>query len=157
MALLLAIAFVYIIMAAQFESFLNPLIIIFTLPLAFIGVVWALLLTNTAFSITAFIGVIVLAGIVVNNAIVMVDYISLLQKRGNNKKEAILQGAQIRFRPIVMTALTTMLAMFPLALKLGEGAELQAPMAIAVMGGLLTSTILTLLLIPCLYLIVALK
>ncbi|WP_353892534.1 efflux RND transporter permease subunit [Proteinivorax hydrogeniformans] len=150
-ALLLAIALVYIIMAAQLESYLNPFIIILTLPLAFIGVVWALILTSTDFGITAFIGIIILAGIVVNNAIVLVDYISLLRKRGLSKEEAIIEGAQTRFRPIIMTALTTMLAMLPLALKLGEGAELQAPMAIAVMGGLLTSTSLTLFIIPALY------
>ncbi|WP_350344526.1 efflux RND transporter permease subunit [Proteinivorax tanatarense] len=151
MALLLAIALVYIIMAAQLESIINPFIIILTLPLGFIGVVWSLKLTSTNFGITAFIGMIVLAGIVVNNAIVLVDYISLLKNKGLDKEKAILEGAQTRFRPIIMTALTTMLAMVPLALKLGEGSELQAPMAIAVMGGLVTSTTLTLFLIPALY------
>lgn len=150
-ALILAIALVYMIMAAQFESLLNPFIIIFTMPFALIGVVLALLLSGRALGITAYIGIIMLAGIVVNNGIVMVDYINGLRREGMEKQEAIINGASVRLRPILMTALTTVLALVPLALGIGEGAEMQAPMATAVVGGLVTSTILTLIVIPVLY------
>lgn len=151
MALLLAILLVYMIMASQFESLLHPFIIMFTMPVTVIGVILALVITGQTFSVVTFIGIIMLAGIVVNNAIVLVDYINVLRRRGMAKEEAILLAGPTRLRPILMTALTTILAMIPLALGIGEGAEMQAPMAIAVIGGLTTSTFLTLLFIPVMY------
>lgn len=151
MALLLAIALVYMILAAQFESLLHPLAIMFSMPVTIIGVVVGLVVTGRTFSVTTFIGVIMLAGIVVNNAIVLVDYINTLRRRGMERREAILQAGPTRLRPILMTALTTILAMVPLALGLGEGAEAQAPMATAVIGGLAFSTLLTLVFVPVMY------
>ena len=148
-----AIFLVYMVMASQFESLLDPFIIIFTVPLALIGAVWGLFLTGTTLSVTALIGIILLVGIVVNNGIVLVDYINQLrEKHGYNLWVAILIGGKRRMRPILMTALTTILAMMPLTLKLGSGAELWAPMARAVIGGLTFSTIFTLILIPIIYL-----
>ena len=151
LALLMAIALVYMVMAAQFESLLHPLGIMFSIPVEAIGVILALFLTRTPFSVVTFIGVIMLAGIVVNNAIVLVDYINQLRGRGLARDEAILTAGPIRLRPILMTALTTILAMVPLTLGLGEGAELQISMAVAVIGGLTVSTFLTLLLVPVVY------
>ncbi|KAB3535772.1 efflux RND transporter permease subunit [Alkaliphilus pronyensis] len=151
LALLLAILLVYMIMASQFESLLHPFIIMFTVPLAFIGISIALVLSGKAFSVPAFTGVIMLAGIVVNNAIVLVDYINVLRKKGMERTEAIYKAGPVRLRPILMTTLTTVLGLIPLALGIGEGAELQAPMAITVIGGLAFSTLLTLLFIPVLY------
>ncbi|MFC1715962.1 efflux RND transporter permease subunit [Candidatus Poribacteria bacterium] len=151
LALVGAIFLVYAVMASLFESLLDPFIIMFTFPLAIIGVVWLFFLTGTVFSIIAFIGVIMLAGIVVNNAIVMVDYINQLRERGMELREAVVQGGRTRVRPILMTALTTILAMVPLALGFGAGAEIRYPMARAVVGGLAASTILTLVLVPVLY------
>lgn len=142
---------VYMVMASQFESLLGPFIIIFTIPLALIGVVWALILTGTALSVIAMIGIIILVGIVVNNAIVLIDYIEQLRVRGIEMFEAVKTAARRRLRPILMTALTTILAMFPLALELGTGAELWAPMARSVIGGLTAATFLTLVIIPVVY------
>ncbi|MGB9660462.1 MAG: efflux RND transporter permease subunit [Moorellaceae bacterium] len=150
-ALILAVILVYMIMAAQFESLFHPFIIMFSIPVSLTGVVLALLLTGRTFSITAFLGVIMLAGIVLSNAIVLVDYINLLRRQGMPREEAILQAGATRLRPILLTALTTILAMVPLAMGLGEGSEMQAPLATAVSGGLLASTVLTLVLIPVLY------
>ena len=150
-ALLLAIFLVYLVMASQFESLLHPFVIMFSLPLALIGVVAALLLTGQTISVVVLIGVILLAGIVVNNAIVFIDYINRLRRRGMEKYEAIVQAGHVRLRPILMTTATTVLALLPMALGFGEGAEIRAPMAIAVIGGLLTSTLLTLVVIPTLY------
>jgi len=148
----LAVVLVYMVMAAQFESLRDPLVILFSIPLAGIGIVLMLFLTNTTFNIQAFIGTIMLAGIVVNNAIVLVDYINLMRRRDNMPlREAVAIGGQRRLRPILMTTLTTVLAMIPMALGLGEGGEVQAPMARVVIGGLTTSTLITLLLIPTLY------
>jgi len=148
----LAVVLVYMVMAAQFESLRDPLVILFSIPLAGIGIVLMLFLTNTTFNIQAFIGTIMLAGIVVNNAIILVDYINLLRRRdGMPLREAVAVGGQRRLRPILMTTLTTVLAMIPMALGLGEGGEVQAPMARVVIGGLTTSTLITLLLIPTLY------
>ena len=148
----LAVLLVYMVMAAQFESLKDPLVILFSVPLAGIGIVLMLFLTNTTFNIQAFIGTIMLAGIVVNNAIVLVDYINLLRRRdGLPLREAVALASQRRLRPILMTTLTTVLAMVPMALGLGEGGEVQAPMARVVIGGLLTSTLITLVLIPTLY------
>ncbi|MDO9534814.1 MAG: efflux RND transporter permease subunit [Bacillota bacterium] len=151
LALLMAIALVYMILAAQFESLLYPFVIMFSLPVTVIGVIFALFITGSTFSVITFIGVIMLAGIVVNNAIVLVDYINVLRRQGLERDEAILTAGPIRLRPILMTALTTILAMIPLAVGVGEGAEMQAPMAIAVIGGLTTSTFLTLLFVPVMY------
>ena len=142
---------VYMVMASQFESLLNPFIIIFTIPLAFIGVAWALFLSGTALSVVAMIGIIILVVIVVNNAIVMIDYIEQLQGRGMEMFDAVKLAARRRMRPILMTALTTILAMTPLALEIGTGAELWAPMARSVIGGLTAATFLTLLIIPTVY------
>lgn len=151
LALVLAIVLVYMVMAAQFESLLHPFTIMFSLPLAFTGSTLGLVLTGRALSVPAFIGVIMLAGIVVNNAIVLVDYINTLRGRGMDRREAILKAGPTRLRPILMTTLTTILGLIPLALGIGEGAEAQAPMATVVIGGLTTSTILTLVIIPVIY------
>lgn len=155
MALGLAIILVYIVMAALFESLLHPLIIILTLPLAAVGAVLVLYASGYALGITALIGVVMLVGIVVNNAIVMVDAINQLRAQGMATKVAIITGAGQRLRPILMTAFTTIIAMLPLAMGVGEGAELQAPLAAAVLGGLLSSTLLTLLVIPAIYYLLA--
>jgi HAE1 family hydrophobic/amphiphilic exporter-1 len=154
-ALALAVALVYMIMAGLFESLIQPLIIIISLPLAAVGALWALSLGGFALGITAMIGVIMLTGIVVNNSIVLVDVINQLRWEGKLVQEAIITGSALRLRPILMTAATTMLAMLPLALGIGEGSELQAPLAAVVIGGLLTSTILTLFVTPVLYSLVA--
>jgi len=150
-AFLVAIVLVYMVMASQFESFLDPFIIIFTIPMSFIGVALGLLLTGTSLSVMALIGIVMLVGIVVNNGIVLVDYINQLRERGLELFEAIKKGAQIRMRPVMMTALTTILAMLPLALGLGESGESWAPMARAVMGGLSAAMVLTLIVIPVIY------
>jgi len=139
-------------MAAQFESFLDPLIIMFSVPFATIGILLVLVLTGTTLNVNSFIGIIMLAGIVVNNAIVLVAYINLkVQKDGMSVREAVLYGGRVRLRPILMTTLTTVLAMVPLAVGLGEGSEVQAPLARVVIGGLTTSALITLVLIPVLY------
>ncbi len=148
LALVLAIILVYLVMVAQFESLLYPFVIMFSVPVTLIGVVFALLITGRSFSVVAFIGMIMLVGIVVKNAIVLVDYINILRRRGLERNEAILQAGPTRLRPILMTALTTIMAMFPMALGIGEGAESQAPLATVVVGGLLFSTLITLLLVP---------
>ncbi len=150
-ALLLAIFLVYFVMASQFESFLHPFVIIFTIPLAFIGAVVALWITGSKISVVVFIGAILLAGIVVNNAIVLIDRINQIRARGVAKVEAIIEAGKSRLRPIVMTMLTTTLGLLPLAIGVGEGAEVRAPMAITVIGGLSVSTLLTLIVIPVVY------
>ena len=150
-ALLLAVFLVYIVMASQFESLVHPLVILFTIPLALVGAVLALFLTGTTVNVVAFIGVIMLAGIVVNNAIVLVDLINQLQAQGLEKTSAIMEAGQARLRPILMTTLTTVLGLLPMAIGFGEGSELRTPMAIAVIGGLLVSTLLTLVVIPVVY------
>jgi HAE1 family hydrophobic/amphiphilic exporter-1 len=152
-AIIVAMFLVYMVMASQFESLLDPFIIIFTVPLAIMGAVWGLFLTGTIMSVTALIGMILLVGIVVNNGIVLVDYINQLrEKHGHDLWVAILIGGKRRMRPILMTALTTILAMVPIALKLGSGAELWVGMARAVIGGLTLATVLTLIIIPIIYL-----
>jgi HAE1 family hydrophobic/amphiphilic exporter-1 len=151
MALLLAIILVYAVMAIQYESFFNPFIIMFSVPTAFVGIVLGLLLTGRSFSVPAFIGIIMLVGIVVSNAIVMVDYLERLRQRGMERNAAIIEAGRVRLRPILMTAFATILAMLPLALGLGEGSESMAPMATVVIGGLVVSTFITLLLIPVVY------
>ena len=151
LAIGLAVFLVYLVMASQFESLVQPFIIMFTIPFALIGVVLTLLITRTPVSVVVLIGVIMLAGIVVNNAIVLIDYINQLRKQGMGKREAIRQAGQVRLRPILMTTLTTVLGLLPMALGLGEGAELRTPMAVTVIGGLLVGTILTLVVIPTVY------
>lgn len=150
-ALSLAVFLVYLVMASQFESLLHPFIILFTIPLALIGAILALYITNTTISVVVFIGLILLAGIVVNNAIVLIDLINQLRERGMEKTEAIMEGGKSRLRPILMTTLTTTLGLLPLAIGFGDGAELRAPMGITVIGGLLVSTLLTLVVIPVMY------
>jgi HAE1 family hydrophobic/amphiphilic exporter-1 len=151
LALVGAVFLVYMVMASQFESLRHPFIIMFSLPLSFIGVAWMLFITGTTLSINSLIGVIVLAGIVVNNAIILVDYTNLLRARGFELEEAVVTAARTRRRPILMTAFTTILAMTPMALGLGEGSELNSPMARSVIGGLAASTFLTLVIIPVVY------
>lgn len=153
-ALVLAVFLVYLVMASQFESFIHPLFILFSVPLAGAGSVLGLYLLGTELSIIVFIGLIMLAGIVVNNAIVLVDRINQLRSDGLDRCAAVTTAAQQRLRPILMTMLTTVLGLLPLAIGLGEGAEIRAPMAISVITGLLFSTLLTLLFIPCLYVLV---
>ena len=150
-ALLLAVFLVYLVMASQFESLLHPFVILFSIPLALIGAIWALFITGSSISVVVFIGLILLAGIVVNNAIVLIDLINQLRRRGKTKIEAIIEGGRSRLRPIVMTTMTTALGLLPLALGFGEGSEVRAPMAITVIGGLLVSTLLTLIVIPVMY------
>ena len=150
--LLLALILVYMVMAAQFESLRDPLLIMFSLPLAVIGIVVSLWATGSTFNVNSFIGIILLTGIVVNNAIVLVDYINLkVREDGLPVREAVITGATARLRPILMTTLTTVLAMVPLALGLGEGSEVQAPMARVVIGGLTSSALITLVFIPSFY------
>lgn len=151
LALLLSIVLVYMIMASQFESLLYPFIIMFSIPFAFTGGFLGLFITGQTLSVPALIGMIMLAGIVVNNAIVLVDYINQLREQEMERTEALQEAVSTRIRPILMTALTTILALVPLAIGLGEGAETMMPMAVVVIGGLLMSTILTLVFIPILY------
>lgn len=153
LALLVAILLTYMVMASQFESLLDPFIILFTIPLSLIGVAFTLLVTGTDLSVMALIGMVMLVGIVVNNGIVLVDYINQLRERGRDLFDAIMEGGQVRLRPVLMTALTTILAMFPLALGLGESGENWAPMARSVMGGLFMATFLTLIVVPVIYMI----
>lgn len=150
--LVLAVLLVYMVMASLFESFLHPLVMLLSVPFAAIGVVLTLLLTGTTFNVYSFLGSIVLVGVVVNNAIVLVDYINLLRRQGGLEVvEAVVQAGRRRLRPILMTTLTTSLALIPVALGLSEGGEMQAPLARVVVGGLLTSTLITLVLVPTLY------
>jgi HAE1 family hydrophobic/amphiphilic exporter-1 len=152
LVLILAVLLVYAVMASQYESLRDPFIIMFSVPVAAIGVVLSLLLTATSFSMQAYIGIIMLAGIVVSNAILLVDYINTLRRRdGMPLREAVELGGRTRLRPILMTSIATMLGLVPMAIGIGEGGELQAPLARVVIGGLLTSTIVTLVLVPAVY------
>ena len=151
LAILLAIFLVYMVMAAQFESLVHPLVIMLTIPFGITGVLLILLLTGTAVSVVVLIGTVLLAGIVVNNAIVLVDYINRLRREGRPKVEAIIEAGRIRLRPILMTTATTVFGLLPLALGLGEGAEIRSPLAITIIGGLIVSTFLTLILVPTVY------
>ncbi len=150
-ALALSVFLVYVIMAAQFESLIHPLVIMLTIPLALVGTVVTLKVMGMALSIVVFLGMIMLAGIVVNNAIVLVDYINTLRRRGIERDAAIVQAGTVRLRPILMTTATTVLGLTPMALGLGDGAEIRTPMAIAVISGLISSTALTLVVIPSFY------
>jgi multidrug efflux pump subunit AcrB len=147
----LALMLVYMIMASQFQSLMDPFIIMFTVPLGLIGVIWMLLLTRTTLSIISFMGVITMIGIVVSNGILLVDYANKMQAQGMKVRDAIRQAGRIRLRPILMTAIATVCGMIPMATGLGEGSETNMPLARAVIGGLVVSTGLTLLLIPVLY------
>nr|WP_304212861.1 efflux RND transporter permease subunit [Fredinandcohnia onubensis] len=151
LAFVLALTLIYIVMAAQFESLKYPFVIMFTVPLMVIGVAIGLYLTNTPIGITAIIGIIVLAGIVVNNAIVIVDYINKKKEDGMSSHEAIVVAVKDRTRPVMMTATTTILGLLPLAFGIGEGSEINQPMGITVIGGLISSTLLTLFIIPIVY------
>ena len=154
-ALALAIFLVYVVMASQFESLVHPFVIMFTVPLAAIGAIAALYLVGTPLSVVVFIGFIMLAGIVVNNAIVLVDYINRLRRAGLDTATAIAQAGAVRLRPILMTTSTTVLGLLPMALGLGDGAEIRTPMALTVIAGLVSSTFLTLVVIPTVYSLVA--
>jgi HAE1 family hydrophobic/amphiphilic exporter-1 len=151
LALVLSILLVYMIIAAQFESLLMPLAVMFSVPFSLIGVILALLLSGKSLNVLSFIGIIMLVGIVVNNSIVLIDYINKLRQKGMERKEAIILGGKTRLRPILMTMFTTVLALVPMALGVGEGAELRAPMAITIIGGLTSSTFLSLIIVPIFY------
>ena len=149
---LIALFLVYTVMVIQFESLLHPLAIMTAVPFGFIGVALSLFLTGTTFNVNSFLGVIVLVGIMVNNSIVLVDYVNLLRREHHmSLYDALVEGARRRLRPVLMTTSTTVLAMLPLALGVGEGSELQAPLARVIVGGLITSTLITLAFLPCLY------
>lgn len=150
-AMLLALLLVYMVMASQFESLLHPFTIMLTIPMAGVGVAAVFFFAGLPLSVMAFIGMIILAGIAVNDGIILVDYVGILRRRGMKRREALLAAGQARLRPIMMTSSTTILALLPLSLGFGEGAELRAPLAYAIIGGLVTSTILTLLVLPVAY------
>ena len=153
-AAILALILVYMVMASEFESLRDPFIILFSIPLALIGVTALLLATNTTFNIQGFLGVIVLVGIVVNNGIVLIDYTNLLRREYHLPlREAVLQAGQNRLRPILMTTITTVLGLVPMSLGIGEGGEIQAPLARVVIGGLVSSTLITLVFIPVVYML----
>ncbi len=153
-ALVLAIMMVYMVMAAQFESFSHPFSIMFTMPLAFVGVIWAFLLTGTTLSVPTFLGVIMLAGIVVNNGIVLIDYVNQLRRQGYDIMEAALEGSTTRLRPVLITSLTTAGAMVPMAISTKEGGETMAPLALTIIGGLVAATVFTLVVVPVVYTLV---
>lgn len=152
-ALILSFVLIYMIMASMFENLWQPFVIMFTVPLSMIGVTWALFLTHTSLNIVAFLGIIILGGVVVNNGIVLIDFVNSSRKEGLKLEEALAYGSKVRLRPILMTALTTVFGLVPLALGIGEGSKLQAPMAITVIGGLTVATFLTLGVIPSIYLV----
>jgi hydrophobe/amphiphile efflux-1 (HAE1) family protein len=149
---LLAIILVYMVMASQFRSLLDPFIIMFSVPLGMIGVIWALFLTRTTLNVTSFMGIIMMVGIVVSNGVLLVEYMNELRRHGLGVRDAVIRGGRTRLRPILMTSLTTLVGLLPMALGIGTGSEANAPLARAVIGGLAVSTVLTLLLIPTLYL-----
>ncbi len=150
-AILLAIFLVYLVMASQFESFKKPFIIMFTIPLGIIGVIIAAILSSISINVIVLIGLVILSGIIVNNAIVFVDYTSQLQQKGLRKMEAIKTAARVRWRPILMTSITTILGLLPMALNFNEGYEIRIPLAVTLIGGLIFGTFLTLVFIPLMY------
>jgi HAE1 family hydrophobic/amphiphilic exporter-1 len=151
----LALLLVYMILAAQFESLLHPLVILLSIPLGLTGALLALGIARTPLSVIALIGIVMLAGIAVNNAIVLVDYVNQLRREhGRALHAALVEAGRVRLRPILMTTLTTMLGLLPMAIVGGRGAELRAPLAVSLFGGLLSSTVLTLLVVPVVYLLV---
>ena len=149
--LLLIVFLVYIVMAAQFESLYDPFVVMFSVPFAFTGVILGLLLTRTTLSLIALIGAIMLVGIVVKNGIVLIDYTRLARERGASVRSAVLIAGRSRLRPVLMTTLTTVLGMVPMALGIGQGSEMWQPMGVTVAFGLTISTLVTLILIPTLY------
>ena len=152
LSIIMAIILIYMVMAGQFERFMDPLVVMFSVPLAIIGVVPTLILTGTTINIQSLMGFIMLIGIVVNNAIVLVDYINLMRReRGLSLEEAVATAGELRLRPILMTTLTTVLALLPMSFGVGAGAEIQASLARVVIGGLTASTLITLVFIPVLY------
>jgi HAE1 family hydrophobic/amphiphilic exporter-1 len=156
LAILTAIALIYMVMAAQFERFVDPLIVMAAVPTAAVGVVPAMLLTGTTFNLQSLMGVVMLTGIAVNGAIVLVDYINMLRReQGMPVRAAVVEAGRLRLRPILMTTTTTVLGLLPLSFAIGAGAELQAALARVVVGGLLASTLITLVLIPAIYVMVA--
>jgi HAE1 family hydrophobic/amphiphilic exporter-1 len=152
-AFLVSVVLVYMVMASQFESLVDPFIIMFTVPLCTIGVIGMLYLTHTSLSVMALVGIVMLVGISVNNGIVLVDYMNQLHAKGADLYDAVKIGGADRFRPVLMTASTTSLGMLPMALEIGSGSELWSPLARAVIGGLISTTFLTLIVIPILYIV----
>jgi HAE1 family hydrophobic/amphiphilic exporter-1 len=152
--LLLGMILVYMVMAAQFESLLDPFIVMFAVPFTFTGVFVAFLLTGTTLSIITFLGIIMLMGIVVNNAIVLISYINILRARGLSMLEAVTMGGKDRLRPVLMTTITTLAGLLPMALSRGEGSETWQPLGITMLGGLTLSTLVTMLFVPTLYAVV---
>jgi hydrophobic/amphiphilic exporter-1 (mainly G- bacteria), HAE1 family len=150
-ALLLSVILVYMVMASQFESLIHPFTILLTIPLAGVGTVWAFYLLGKPLNMMAYVGIIMLGGIAVNDSIILVDFINQLRAQGNSLRSSIIQAGESRIRPIIMTSLTTILALFPLTLGFGESVAIRSSMAIAVIAGLVTSTLLTLVVIPCVY------
>lgn len=150
-SLVLAIILVYMIMSAQFESYFYPLIIMFAVPLTITGVIVGLLVTSRPLGVGSMVGLLVLTGIVVNNAIVYVDYVNTLRKQGMERDEALYTAGPVRLRPILMTALTTIIGLIPLMLGFGEGSEIQAPMATVIVFGLSFATLITLIFVPVMY------
>jgi len=150
-ALILSIVLVYMVLASQFESLIHPFVILLTIPLAAVGSVWIFYFMGKSLNIMAYIGIIMLAGIAVNDSIILIDRINQIRQEGIKRREAIIEAGRQRIRPIIMTSITTILALLPLTFGFGESASLRSPMALAVIGGLVTSTILTLVVIPCVY------
>src|SRR5207237_4669760 len=151
---ILAVILVYMVLASQFKSLKDPFTIMFSVPMGLIGVFWALYLTHTTLNVTSFMGIIMMVGIVVSNGVLLVEYMNELRRHGLGLREAVIQGGRTRLRPILMTSLTTLVGLIPMALGIGTGSEANAPLARAVIGGLAVSTLLTLLLIPTLYVMV---
>jgi HAE1 family hydrophobic/amphiphilic exporter-1 len=151
LTLVLAVFLVYLVMASQFESLLHPFVILLTIPLALVGAVWAMFITGTTVNVVAYIGLIMLAGIVVNQSIVLIDAVNRARERGLEKHAAIFEAGRTRLRPILITKLTTILGLLPMALGLGEGAEIRQPMAVTVIGGVAVASVFTLLVIPVVY------
>jgi multidrug efflux pump subunit AcrB len=150
-ALIMAVALVYMVLASQFKSLLDPLVIMFSVPLGVSGVFAMLVATNTALSVNSFMGIIMMVGIVVSNGVLLVDFANVLRERGVPLFEATVRAAKTRLRPILMTTIATVVGLIPMALGIGEGSETNLPLARAVIGGLTVSTVFTLFLIPCLY------
>jgi hydrophobe/amphiphile efflux-1 (HAE1) family protein len=151
LALLVGSTLVYMIMASQFESLIDPFVVLFSVPVAFIGVIWFLFFAGFNLNIIVFLGLLLLIGVVVNNAIVLVDYINILRARGNSMMDAVREAGRTRLRPVLMTAFTTILALVPMALKGGQGSEVWNPLGVTIIGGLLVSTLVTLILVPTIY------
>jgi HAE1 family hydrophobic/amphiphilic exporter-1 len=150
-ALIIAVILVYMVMAAQFESLLHPFVVMFSVPFAFIGVIWALYFGGYTLSMVVFLGAMLLVGVVVNNAIVLVDYTNILRARGRTMQEAVREAGRDRLRPVLMTAITTIVGLWPMAFKQGQGAEVWNPLGVTILSGLTVSTLITLVLVPVMY------